>query len=67
MQRGGWGGGEEVSHSAPSYLLLLRVNTAEAFKEVNDLCVELKLFFWVLWVAAGEHRTVDREGEKPMF
>lgn len=60
--------GTEVSHSAPSYLLLLRVNTAEVFKEVDDLRVELKLFFWVLWVAAGEHGTDDREGEKqPMF
>lgn len=62
------GRGAEVSHSAPSYLLLWSVDTAEVFKEVDDLRVELKFFFWVLWVAAGKQRTDGREGEKqPMF
>ena len=47
-----------------AYLFQLSVNTAKAIKEVNDLRVELKLLFWVLWVAAGKQGTDDREEEE---
>lgn len=42
-------------HSALSYLFELSVNTAKAFKKIDDLHIELKLLLWIFWVAAGKH------------
>lgn len=50
--------------SALSYLFHLGVNTAKAFKEVDDLHIELKLLLWFLWVAADKHGTDNSKKEE---
>ena len=39
------------------FLFELRVNTAKAFKKIDDLHVELKLLLGLFWVADGQHGT----------
>lgn len=57
-------GSEPRPHSAPSYLFELSVNTAKAFKKIDDLQVELKLLLGILWVADSQHGTDSRKEEE---